>query len=250
MRIDVFSAEAPRVIADLHDRVVLVDRRAAGVDDHRRCAGQRRRAVIPFESVDEAITRAKSLERSEVLLAGERKMAPIRASILATRRASSRRDVVNGKTIVMTTTNGTAALSGTAGRSRGARRRRSSTTPRCSPGCAPRRERGSPSPSSAPAATDSSHSRTRFARAASSAASRVAVSIPSSVMPPRSRRSSTGGWAATCRPSCADSEHGRRAHRRRDSARTCRTARPSIPTPSFPSTAIARSRNSAIDRER
>ena len=36
------------------------------------------RAVVPIEGVDEAIMRARTLERSEVLLAGERKMAPIR----------------------------------------------------------------------------------------------------------------------------------------------------------------------------
>lgn len=73
------------------------------------------RAVIPFEGVDDAIMRARSLERSEVLLAGERKMAPIPGFQLGNSPREFTADVVNGKTIVMTTTNGTAALSGTVG---------------------------------------------------------------------------------------------------------------------------------------
>ena len=35
------------------------------------------RAVVPLESSDEVITRSKSFDRSEVRLAGERKMNPI-----------------------------------------------------------------------------------------------------------------------------------------------------------------------------
>ena len=77
--------------------------------------GNGARAVIPFESVDEAITRARSLERSDVLLAGERKMAPINGFDLGNSPREFTADVVTGKTIVMTTTNGTAALAGTSG---------------------------------------------------------------------------------------------------------------------------------------
>jgi 2-phosphosulfolactate phosphatase len=73
------------------------------------------RAVIPFEGVDEAITRARALERSDVLLAGERKMAPIPGFALGNSPKEFTPDVVTGKTIVMTTTNGTAALSNVAG---------------------------------------------------------------------------------------------------------------------------------------
>ena len=98
------------------------------------------RAVIPLESSTRRSRAAKTLERSDVLLAGERKMLRdpgLRPRQLAA--ASSRARRSTGKTVVMTTTNGTAAL---------ARRRRARatcvvgvvrrTSRRCSRGCARR----------------------------------------------------------------------------------------------------------------
>jgi 2-phosphosulfolactate phosphatase len=61
------------------------------------------------------MTRARSLERSDVLLAGERKMVPIRGFDLGNSPREFTPAIVQGKTIVMTTTNGTAALAGAQG---------------------------------------------------------------------------------------------------------------------------------------
>lgn len=68
------------------------------------------RTVIPLDSSDEAITRAKAFDRSEVKLAGERKMLPIPGFDLGNSPAEFTRDTVDGKTVLLTTTNGTATL--------------------------------------------------------------------------------------------------------------------------------------------
>ena len=115
MRIDVHFIGSFTGPADLHDRVVLVIDVLRASTSIAAALHNGARAVIPFQGVDEAITRARSLERSEVLLAGERKMAPIAGFQLGNSPREFTADVVAGKIIVMTTTNGTAAFSSTLG---------------------------------------------------------------------------------------------------------------------------------------
>lgn len=100
---------------DLHDRVVLVVDVLRASTSIAAALANGARAVIPFEGVDEAILRARSLERSDVLLAGERKMAPIQGFALGNSPREFTADIVTGKTIVMTTTNGTTTLASTVG---------------------------------------------------------------------------------------------------------------------------------------
>ncbi len=73
------------------------------------------RSVVPVESADLAIVHSKQFERSEVLLAGEQKMQPITGFDLGNSPASFTSEVVKGKTIMLTTTNGTRALTGLIG---------------------------------------------------------------------------------------------------------------------------------------
>jgi len=73
------------------------------------------RSVVPLETVDEAITRAKQLDRSETLLAGERRMLPIEGFDLGNSPLEFTREKVEGKTVLFTTTNGTAVLAGLSG---------------------------------------------------------------------------------------------------------------------------------------
>src|SRR3954463_7089953 len=68
------------------------------------------KAVIPLESSDEVVTRSKALERTDVRLAGERKMLAIPGFDLGNSPREFTRAAVEGKTILMTTTNGTASL--------------------------------------------------------------------------------------------------------------------------------------------
>jgi 2-phosphosulfolactate phosphatase len=73
------------------------------------------RAVIPIDTPDEVVMRAKALERTDVLLAGERKMLPVPGFDLGNSPVDFRREVVEGKTVLLTTTNGTPAITNTAG---------------------------------------------------------------------------------------------------------------------------------------
>jgi 2-phosphosulfolactate phosphatase len=68
------------------------------------------KAVVPLDSADEAITRAKAFERSDVRLAGERKMLPIPGFDFGNSPTEFTPEAVEGKTVLFTTTNGTAAL--------------------------------------------------------------------------------------------------------------------------------------------
>jgi 2-phosphosulfolactate phosphatase len=68
------------------------------------------RAVIPFESSESVIDRAKAFERGDVLLAGERRMLPIPGFDLGNSPLQFTPAAVDGKTVLMATTNGTAAI--------------------------------------------------------------------------------------------------------------------------------------------
>lgn len=68
------------------------------------------KAVLPAGTTEEALRIAQNLERDAVVLAGERKSERIPGFALGNSPAEFGPEVVAGKTIVMSTTNGTAAL--------------------------------------------------------------------------------------------------------------------------------------------
>jgi 2-phosphosulfolactate phosphatase len=68
------------------------------------------RSILPVAGVDEAVRMAEELGRDSVLLCGERDAEPIRGFHLGNSPLEFTRDKVAGKTLVMTTTNGTNAL--------------------------------------------------------------------------------------------------------------------------------------------
>jgi 2-phosphosulfolactate phosphatase len=68
------------------------------------------KAVIPFESSEEAVTRSKQLERGAFLLAGERRMLKMEGFDLGNSPLEHTTEAVEGKTVLLTTTNGTKAL--------------------------------------------------------------------------------------------------------------------------------------------
>jgi len=68
------------------------------------------RGVVPVASAEEASRLAQTLGPADVLLAGERNGHPIEGFALGNSPGAMREDVVKGKTLVMTTTNGTRAL--------------------------------------------------------------------------------------------------------------------------------------------
>jgi 2-phosphosulfolactate phosphatase len=74
------------------------------------------RSILPVAGVDEAVRRADEFGRENVLLCGERDAEPIRGFHLGNSPLEFTREVVAGKTLIMTTTNGTGALlTGSAG---------------------------------------------------------------------------------------------------------------------------------------
>ncbi len=68
------------------------------------------KAVLPAGTTEEALRIAQNLERDAVVLAGERKSERIAGFALGNSPAEFGPEVVTGKTIVMSTTNGTAAF--------------------------------------------------------------------------------------------------------------------------------------------
>jgi 2-phosphosulfolactate phosphatase len=68
------------------------------------------RAVVPAASGDDALRLAQNLERGNVLLAGERGSLRIEGFALGNSPLEMSREAVAGKTIVMSTTNGTPAM--------------------------------------------------------------------------------------------------------------------------------------------
>jgi len=73
------------------------------------------RTVIPLDSSDEVVTRAKAFDRSEVKLAGERQMRPISGFDLGNSPREFTRETIEGKTVLLSTTNGTAAIAAVQG---------------------------------------------------------------------------------------------------------------------------------------
>jgi 2-phosphosulfolactate phosphatase len=68
------------------------------------------RAVLPTASAEDALRLAQNLEKDAVLLCGERKMERIPGFALGNSPLEMTAEVVTDKTIVMATTNGTAAI--------------------------------------------------------------------------------------------------------------------------------------------
>lgn len=68
------------------------------------------RAILPTSSAEDALRVARSLGRDGVLLCGERQELPIEGFDLGNSPGEFRREVVEGRTLVLCTTNGTRAL--------------------------------------------------------------------------------------------------------------------------------------------
>lgn len=98
----------PEELAD--GTVVVIDvLRASSTISHALAAGAR--TVIPALEVEEARRIAAGLPPGEALLGGEREGLPIPGFDLGNSPSEFRPDIVGGRTIVFTTTNGTRAMS-------------------------------------------------------------------------------------------------------------------------------------------
>lgn len=110
MKIDVFFTPSGLGPADLAGRtVVVVDLLRASTTIVVALASGAK-AVLPAASTEEALRIAQNLERDHVVLAGERKSVRIPGFALGNSPLEFTPDAVGGKTIVLSTTNGTQAL--------------------------------------------------------------------------------------------------------------------------------------------
>lgn len=110
MRVDVYFSPQEVVAADIANRVVAVVDVLRASTSIAIALANGARAVVPLASSDEVVTRSKSLERSEVKLAGERKSLAIPGFDVGNSPLEFTREAVEGKTVFMTTTNGTTAI--------------------------------------------------------------------------------------------------------------------------------------------
>ncbi len=111
MRLDVFLTPGELSQTDIGGRtaVVIDVLRATSSIVEALSAGAK--AIYPVASIEEALRLANTFGRGEVLLSGERKCLPIQGFDLGNSPSEYTLERVGGKTLVMTTTNGTYAMS-------------------------------------------------------------------------------------------------------------------------------------------
>jgi 2-phosphosulfolactate phosphatase len=110
MKIDVFFS--PPVVAEaaLEDRAAVVIDVIRATSSALEALANGAKAIIPTVSTEDAVRLASSLGREDTLLCGERKGIKVEGFDLGNSPAEYRPEVVEGKQLVMTTTNGTRAL--------------------------------------------------------------------------------------------------------------------------------------------
>src|SRR5690606_1745888 len=110
MRLDVHLRIGAMTAADTAGRTVAVIDVLRASSSIAAALHEGARTIIPLDGADEVITRAKSYDRREVLLAGERRMLPVTGFDLGNSPHEYTRELVEGKIVLLTTTNGTTAL--------------------------------------------------------------------------------------------------------------------------------------------
>ncbi|HUR00412.1 MAG TPA: 2-phosphosulfolactate phosphatase [Gemmatimonadaceae bacterium] len=115
MNIDVFMTPNEMAAGDTQGRVVAVIDVLRASTSIATGLSNGAKSVIPAEDTDDAITKSKAFERSEVLLAGERRMLPIPGFDLGNSPGEYTAGKVGGRTVLISTTNGTRALLGIQG---------------------------------------------------------------------------------------------------------------------------------------
>ncbi|HYH81876.1 MAG TPA: 2-phosphosulfolactate phosphatase [Longimicrobium sp.] len=118
MKLDVLLTPGELLPGDIAERtVVVIDAlRASSTIVEALASGAK--ALFPVASIEEALRLANTLGRDEVLLCGERKSLPIDGFDLGNSPGDFTPERVGGKTIVMSTTNGTGAMMAAAAASR------------------------------------------------------------------------------------------------------------------------------------
>lgn len=110
MRLDVHFGYHQVGAADIAGRVVAVIDVLRSSTTIAVALANGAKAIVPFESSEEAVARAKQLERSDVRLAGEQKGLPIAGFDLGNSPGEFTSEAVSGRTVLLSTTNGSGAV--------------------------------------------------------------------------------------------------------------------------------------------
>lgn len=110
MKLDVLLTPGELLPGDIAERtaVVIDVLRASSTIVEALASGAK--TLYPVPSIEEALRLANTLGREEVLLCGERKALPIEGFDLGNSPAEFTPERVGGKTLIMSTTNGTATM--------------------------------------------------------------------------------------------------------------------------------------------
>ena len=115
MKIDIFFTPLGLSPTDTQGRSVVVIDVLRATTSIAVALQHGAKAIVPVASAEEALRVAQNLERETVVLVGERKSVRIPGFALGNSPLEFTPEVVQGKTVVLTTTNGTGALTGVQG---------------------------------------------------------------------------------------------------------------------------------------
>lgn len=109
-RLDVYFTPQEVTAADVTNRAVAVIDVLRASTSIATAIANGARAIVPLASSEEVVSRATSLGKGAAKLAGERKSQPIAGFDFGNSPQAFTAEAVEGKTILMTTTNGTSAV--------------------------------------------------------------------------------------------------------------------------------------------
>jgi len=110
MKLDVLLTPGELLPGDISERTAVVIDVLRASSTIVEALGSGARTLFPVPSIEEALKLAHTLGRDEVLLCGERKALPIEGFDLGNSPRDFTPEKVGGKTLVMSTTNGTAVM--------------------------------------------------------------------------------------------------------------------------------------------
>jgi len=110
MKIETYSAQTQIIEKDLHNKTVLVIDVFRATTSIIAALYNGAREVIPVAGIEEAITLSKNYDKKSFLLGGERNTLKIEGFDLSNSPSDYSRNVVEGRTLILTTTNGTEAI--------------------------------------------------------------------------------------------------------------------------------------------
>ncbi len=110
MRVDVFAVYNEISERDTRDRTVVAIDVLRATSTMITAVGNGAIKVIPVVEVDDAVAMMRTLDRKDALIAGERNAVPLPGFDLGNSPLEFTPEKVRGKTVVISTTNGTSAL--------------------------------------------------------------------------------------------------------------------------------------------